>query len=128
MSHVIDASALLAVLLDEPGSKNVVPLLQGSIIGSVNLAEVAAGLRGGGNSDEQIRGIIEQIELPVAPADKTLAIDAGLLRRMTDQYGLSLGDRFCLALGRRTGLPVLTADRAWIEIAEAINVKVQLIR
>jgi ribonuclease VapC len=128
MSHVVDASALLAVLLHEPGADKAGRLLEGSIIGAVNLAEVAAGLRGDGNDDAHIREIIDRIELPIAPADAELALDAGLLRGTTDAFGLSLGDRFCLALGRRTGAPVLTADRVWAEVAPQLGITVELIR
>ena len=50
------------------------------------------------------------------------------MRTLTDRIGLSLGDRFCLALARRTGLAALTADRAWSEVAEALGIAVTLIR
>ena len=42
--------------------------------------------------------------------------------------GLSLGDRYCLALARREGVPALTAERRWPEIADAAGVTVRLIR
>ncbi len=41
---------------------------------------------------------------------------------------LSLGDRCCLALAKREGRPVLTAERRWPLIAEAAGVVVELIR
>lgn len=41
------------------------------------------------------------------------ALTSGSLRPATMQFGLSLGDRSCLALAARLGLPALTADRAW---------------
>jgi ribonuclease VapC len=48
------------------------------------------------------------------------------LRLLTRQAGLSFGDRACLALGRRLGLPVLTADRAWATLE--VGVHIQLLR
>ena len=44
----------------------------------------------------------------------------------TRALGLSLGDRACLALGLRGGLPVLTADHAWQQLT--LGVVVQVIR
>jgi ribonuclease VapC len=42
--------------------------------------------------------------------------------------GLSLGDRYCLALAKREGIPALTAERRWPDIAAAAGVTVDLIR
>ncbi|WP_375404394.1 hypothetical protein [uncultured Sphingomonas sp.] len=39
MTVVIDAAALLAVLLDEPGAEVVLPVLRTSIMSAVNLSE-----------------------------------------------------------------------------------------
>ena len=51
-----------------------------------------------------------------------------MLRPITLERGLSLGDRYCLALARREGVPALTAERRWPEIAMAAGVEVELIR
>ena len=53
---------------------------------------------------------------------------AGRLRAVTAEAGLSLGDRFCLALARRDGLPALTADKQWSTVADAADVTVSVIR
>lgn len=68
--------------------------------------------------------------LPVTwvEADAELAKMAGHLRAATSEAGLSLGDRFCLALALRDGLPVWTADRQWASIAETTGAKVKIIR
>ena len=50
------------------------------------------------------------------------------MRDATKRVGLSHGDRACLALAKKMGLPAVTADRAWAEIADAIGVEVVLIR
>ena len=64
----------------------------------------------------------------VIDADQGLATIAGRLRAMTAEAGLSLGDRFCLALARRDGLPALTADKQWRTVADAAGVTVSVIR
>jgi ribonuclease VapC len=128
VKFVLDSSALLAALLSEPGGEVVGPELGNSLMLSVNLAEVAASLRADDNDDEAVREIIDQIAIPFVAADAVLAIDAGLMRTVTDRSGLSLGDRFCLALARRAGLAVLTADRAWSDVAEDLGVTIVQIR
>ncbi len=45
-----------------------------------------------------------------------LAWDAARLRPLTKQYGLSLGDRACLALAIKLNVPALTADKEWSKL------------
>ena len=128
MTQVLDASAILAVLNDEPGQDYVIAALDDAVISAVNLGEVVAGLIARGKSEGQARAALRALACPVADADEEYGIDAGLLRKVTSGAGLSLGDRFCLALGRRLGAPVVTADRKWNEIAAACGVEVRQIR
>jgi len=72
--------------------------------------------------------MLQPLPLRVIEVDTSLSYDAGMLRPLTLAGGLSLGDRYCLALARREGVPALTAERRWPEIAAAANVTVQLIR
>jgi ribonuclease VapC len=67
-------------------------------------------------------------ELPFAvePFTEEDAYRSGALRPVTRAAGLSLGDRCALALGLRTGLSVLTTERAWAKLD--VGVKVKLIR
>lgn len=127
MRVVLDSSALLALLLEEAGSERVEELIDGSLISVVNIAEVAATLARRISPEEVRLVIADSGPVPVA-ADEETALDAGLLRSITDAAGLSLGDRFCLALGRRLGAPVITADRAWARVADALDVEILFIR
>ena len=73
-------------------------------------------------------GMLDPLPLALVPADEALAKIAGRLRGVTSTAGLSLGDRFCLALAQRDGLPAWTSDAAWKAIADAAQVKVVAIR
>ncbi len=125
---ILDASAILAFLLAEPGQERVAEaLLEDTTMTTVNFAEVATKyvLRG---AKERARTLAERLPLTLVPVDQDLALRAALMADLTRPAGLSLGDRVCLALGQRTGQTVLTADRAWLEVAAAVGVRVELVR
>lgn len=110
---VVDASAVLAVLLDEPQSARVRPFLSSGAIGAVNLSEVVAKLQERGMPYEAIDRVLGHLDLEVVPFDGALALAAGKLRARTRAAGLSLGDRACLALALARGVPAVTTDRGW---------------
>ena len=126
MSIVYDSSAVLAILLDEPGARRAAETLDHGVLSAVNASEVVARLIDRGAKDDDARGALQGLDLAVRPFDESLAVAAGLLRRSTRRRGLSLGDRACLALALRERAPVLTADRAWTELE--LDVEVELIR
>jgi ribonuclease VapC len=125
---VLDASALLALLLGEPGADQVKAVLDGAVMGVVNLAEVVGHYAKLGAAREDIEAMVRPLPLRLAPVDAALSYEAGMLRPITLGQGLSLGDRYCLALARREGVPALTAERRWPEIAGVVGVDVELIR
>ncbi len=125
-TFVADASAILAMLDSEPGHERVAAELPSTVMSTVNLAEVVTSLINKGIPAADARRTAESLEVETVPLDKELALDAGALRETTRSHGLSLGDRACLALASREGLPVLTADRAWESLD--IGVEVRLIR
>ena len=114
---VLDASAILAFVRKEPGRETVAPLLSESAVSANNLAEVASRLLDRGLSVDDVRALIDRLGLKVHSVDEAMAFDIGELRPVTRAKGLSLGDRSCLALARKLGLPAVTADRAWSQLA-----------
>ena len=125
MSDVIlDASALLAVLLDEPGGAEVAHRIEGASISSVNLAEVVGRLVDGGAPAATCREVLSALDLRVVPFDEDAAHAAGALRPLTRRAGLSLGDRACLALAMQLDGTALTADRAWKSLRVGVKVEV----
>lgn len=120
---VLDASALLALLNDEPGAEHVAEaVVAGALISAVNLSEVAAKLSDYGLSAAEIREALGSLDLEIVPFGEALALGAGLLRAATRASGLSLGDRACLALAASLGLPALTADRHWAGLVPATEI------
>ena len=125
---VLDASALLALLLQEPGADRVKSVLDRSVLSAVNLAEVVSHYAKFGASRRDIEALLRPLPIRITAVDAALSYDAGMLRPLTLPHGLSLGDRYCLALARREKLPALTAERRWLEVADATGVDVELIR
>lgn len=123
---VLDASALLCVLNGEAGSERVLQALPAAVIGATNLAEVVSKLRERGLSVEEVEDVLGSLRLDVRPLTAAQAYAIGHLRPATRAFGLSLGDRACLALAADLGIPALTADQAWAGLD--IGVKVELIR
>ena len=79
--HVLDASAALALLLEEPGRDVVEDALPGSAMSAVSLAEVVTGLINRGFPAPEARRSVSTIKFDVVPLDAQLALDAG--RRST---------------------------------------------
>ncbi len=123
-SIVLDASALLALLNQEPGSDVVANLIAEAAISTVNLAEVVAKLSEAGLPQTAIETALEGLGFNVIPFDLQQAIAAGLLRPQTKALGLSLGDRACLALAQHLDIPALTADQAWANLSLQIEVQI----
>lgn len=114
ISCVLDASAVLALLNQEPGGEAVLPLLPSSIISTINYSEVLAKLIEKGMAEDTAETMLAMTGIDqMVNFDPQQAREAAHLRPLTRQAGLSLGDRACLALGRTRNLIVVTAERSW---------------
>ena len=123
---VLDASALLAFLRREPGAEAVAAALGDCSISSVNLAETYSQLVRRGGSPEAVARHVERLQIPVVAFDEPQALVAASIHSSTRQYGLSLADCACLALGTSNRAVVLTADRAWGQLV--LGLEIVLIR
>ena len=125
MTTVLDASAVLALLGDEPGADRVAAAVEdGATIGAVNLAEVLTKLSDFGMPPSAAEDVLEGLGLEVVAFDGGSARAAAALRASTRARGLSLGDRAALALATALGAPVLTTDRAWQGAVPSVEVVV----
>jgi len=123
---VADASAILALLKQEPFDEFAPRRLFGATISAVNFSEVLERLCSGGLRGEEADAAVEELGLRVISFDATQARAAARLRVATRQAGLSLADRACLALGLALDRPVVTADRIWASLD--VGVEILLIR
>ncbi|BBY07233.1 type II toxin-antitoxin system VapC family toxin [Mycobacterium noviomagense] len=124
---VLDASALLALVHEEPGADLVAQALTGSIIGTPNLAEVIGKLVDVHIDASAVRQLVVAAGVTIEPVTADDAELAGALRAITGGQQLSLGDRCCLALAIRSTPPiVMTADRFWADLD--LPIEVSLIR
>ncbi len=120
---VLDASALMAVLREEPGAAAVEAVIDDAAVSAVNLSEVQAKLVERGTPAEIAWSWLVDLDLDVVDFDALQAKVAGDLGVLTRAHGLSLGDRACLALAQVRSLPVMTADRAWAGLEVGIEIR-----
>jgi PIN domain nuclease of toxin-antitoxin system len=123
-----DASALLALVLAEEGANVATRYLSEGHISSVNLAETMGTLAHRGATRSDLEGLLMDLPLDIVTFEGDAIQESALLRPVTQKYGLSLGDRACLASALVAHVPVLTADRAWSKLADEVGVEVIQIR
>jgi ribonuclease VapC len=114
-NFILDASAILALMFEEQGHENVMPHIPGKI-SALNVAEVITVLCRNGASQIIAEQSFRLLKLEVIPFDFSVASLSGQLISATKKYGLSLGDRGCIATGMTLKLPVITMDRIWCEL------------
>lgn len=124
--YVLDASAIIALLVQEPGKERVAEVIGESCVSAVNLSEVIVKLAQEGMPEPEIHSVVKLLQIQVMDFDIHAAWATARLRPLTRQVGLSLGDRACLGLALQLRLPAMTADRVWALLE--IRVPIELIR
>ena len=128
MSYMLDASAVLAVLFDEPGAETVYAHLNASHMSVVNLSEVYATLMDGGMSFDEASELVRPLPMRLRTYRDVHAWRTAELRVVTKSLGLSLGDRACLAHAMIADLPVLTSDRRLAQASDLVDHEIKMIR
>lgn len=122
---VLDASVILALLQHEPGVERLTDeVLDHAVASTVNLAEVQTKLvKGGFSPDEAWEHALSAIRV-AEPYTSEHAKSAGSLIAKTEKYGLSLGDRSCLALAIALKAPVYTTEQVWRNLKLGVPIHV----
>ncbi|MGH8897952.1 MAG: type II toxin-antitoxin system VapC family toxin [Egibacteraceae bacterium] len=124
---VLDASAVLAWLQDEPGAGEVEPHLQDGFVSAVNWSEILQKVAQRGRDPRQTGALLRALGLVIVPVTQEDAEEAAAtLWPQANPAGLSLADRCCLALARRLDATILTADKAWADLT--IDLAITLVR
>lgn len=121
---VLDSSAVLAVLQQEPGAEVIQAVVGRAVLSTVNLVEVIDKLVRRGSSPSQARNRIERMGIRVATFTEDQAIQAADFLRAYRNNGLSLADCACLALAEILGRPVLTTDKDWAKLGLTLDIRV----
>lgn len=119
---VLDASAVLALLQEEPGADEVESLLDAALMSSVNLSEVIQKAEQHGVDTEGLEHDLEALGVEFRDFDVPMARPSAEL--WSKGSGLSLGDRSCLGLARTARIPAVTADRRWAKLKLPVEVRV----
>ena len=119
---VLDASAVLALLQEEPGADEVESLLDSALMSSVNLSEVIQKAEQHGVNTEGLEYDLEALGIEFRDFDVGTARPAAEL--WSKGSGLSLGDRACLALAASERFPAVTADGRWSKLKLPVDVRV----
>lgn len=117
---------MLAVFLSERGAGVVEPVLRGALISTVNVAEVHARLIAVGAQADHAWIRLQSVQCEVCLFTAEQARTAAELKAITRPYGLSLGDRACLALALDRKATVYTTDKAWKSLN--LGIKIEVIR
>jgi ribonuclease VapC len=116
ISHLLDASAILAMMLEEPGSERVAEVLDVSDIHPINLTEVAKKLCQRKVERTDIEAALNALDIDGTDWTRQKAYRAGELLAANRAIGLSLGDAVCLIEASGRGLTAVTAEHRWPEI------------
>jgi PIN domain nuclease of toxin-antitoxin system len=122
---VLDASAILAIIFHERGAEKLTDeILDYAVASTVNLAEVQSKLvKKGYIPDEAWEDALELVT-EVEPFTGEQARIAGDLITKTQKYGLSLGDRSCLALAIALKAPIYTTEQLWRNLKVGVPIHV----
>ena len=122
---VLDASAILAIIFQERGAeKMTAEILDDAVVSTVNLAEVQSKLIKKGYDPEDAWSDANMLETAPEPFTAGQAKIAGSLIAQTEKYGLSLGDRACLALAIELKASVYTTEHLWRDLKVGVPIHV----
>ncbi|MEM9803944.1 MAG: type II toxin-antitoxin system VapC family toxin [Cyanobacteria bacterium P01_D01_bin.56] len=125
---LLDASAITALIKEEPGADEVSAALPDAIMSAVNVTEAIRVLQRFNFTHNEATENLSFLIGEVIPFDREQSYYAARLEPIARRFGLSLGDCVCLSLAQKLNIKVLTSDTAWLLAVPEIGVDVKLIR
>lgn len=124
---VFDSSALIALAQAELGARIVGQQLNIGHISCVNASEFVQKLNTYGDGEKAFEKL-EALGLTLHDVLRQDAYAAASIIQHSKPFGLSLGDRLCLALAQRLDAEVYTADQIWEEMSQTLSLNIRIIR
>jgi PIN domain nuclease of toxin-antitoxin system len=122
---VFDASAMLALIQGERRADKLTDeILDRAVASTVNLAEAQSKLVKASNDPDRAWAAVLSTISNVEPYTSQQARIAGTLITTTEKFGLSLGDRSCLALAIALEAPVYTTEQSWRNLKLGVPIHV----
>lgn len=119
---VLDASALVALVMKEKGYETVTKMVKAGVAATTptGLAEALTICRRKGHkrTRDELAADLAELGLTVEPILKADGVEMAFLLSKSDELppkvgSLSLGDAACLAVARRLNLPAVMSDGTW---------------
>jgi len=121
---VLDASAVVALLYGEPGAKRVEEVIADSLIGAANFSEAMSIVALRNSDTDAAAALLANLGMTIVPVTESQAMAAANLHIRTKKFGLSLGDRLCLALAFEAGLAAITSDKIWANLDLGVEIRI----
>jgi PIN domain nuclease of toxin-antitoxin system len=119
---VFDSSAIITLFAKEKGYEFIKKYIKDGIISSVNIAEVYKYCINIQHlTEEDTRKLITMLDIRIIDFTNDQALVTAMLVEPTKKYGLSLGDRACIALAIEGQYSVITCDTIWQKVDVGIN-------
>jgi ribonuclease VapC len=123
---VIDSSALLAIIYNEKVNTDMKKYLENSYMSVINATECIIVLSRNGMPIQVARSLLESLINKFVACDLNDSNDIANIKCSNANLDLSIADCFCLALGEKLELPIVTADKVWQQAK--VNSKIICIR
>jgi PIN domain nuclease of toxin-antitoxin system len=123
---LLDTSCLIALADKEHGWEFVRDIRKNSGVSLINLSEFVSVIAKRGATSYDIKAMVSTLAVESIQLTADIAFLAGELIVHTKKFGLSLGDRVCIATGILCDIPIYTADQIWTKLD--LDCDIRLIR
>lgn len=123
---VLDSSAILAFLFEEPGGAIAAEEFPAGLVSAASLAEILGRLARDDVPLDRAFELFRSTSVRIEPFDSAQALAAAALLMPARTLQIGLGDCCAIGLAVVRNCPILTGDRTWRDLA--LPIEVRLIR